>query len=316
MPPVRASLEGPFARSVREALESVASPELVERVVAMSLSAARRTAIPEDIPPFTAFVEGPLRNVVVQQLGHAEYEVVSERIAHVLHMATSQIGGRNPTSPSATHAVVSADVEGEYWEEDSQVRLSSGASSERAELELELDEPAFRMPAPDPREPERVTIPERTSSPAASPSGGRAIGRILTPGPRPAARAKTPDTLRPPAAAPACVIVLSLDPMLVIETESRMRESRVLCIDSTEALLAATSRARGRVAIVLDTALPSIDVPTVAALAGAFPATTTVVLWGMSERQKDRLVSMFPIASAWIAGGVAASPADVLTQAK
>lgn len=314
MPPARASLEGPFARSVREALESVASPELVERVIAMSLVAARRATIPEDAAPFSAYVEGPLRGIVMQLLGYAEYEVVAERLAHVLQMATSQISSRRTTSRTPEKG-----PDDEYWEEDSQVRLTGAPGSlERPALELDLDDPAFHLPAPTAHD--RLPVPTRTSSAPRVTAAGRAIARITTP-PRPmpaaaASKRPTPVTLRPPSAAPEHVIVLTLDPLLVAETESRLRGSRILCVDTTGALLTTLASARGRVAIVVDSALPSIDVPTVAALADAFPAGTVVVLWGMSERQKDRLAAMFPVARGWIAGGVAASPADVLAQAK
>jgi hypothetical protein len=77
-------------------------------------------------------------------------------------------------------------------------------------------------------------------------------------------------------------------------------------------LLDAVARGKEPIAIVIDTALPSIDVPTVAALASSFPKGTTVVLWGMTEKQKERLVSVFPVSATWIASGAAASPDEIL----
>lgn len=258
MTPVRVPLEGPFSRSVREALESVASPEVVKRMIAMALVAARRGAIPEDAPPFAAFVDGPLRSVVVQMLGHAEYEAVAERLAHVLQMATSQIRQR----PETTAPAAPPPYDG--WDEDSRVRISSPSSGS---LRLDPDDPSTPI----------------------------------------APRAK------PSAAAPATVLLLTLDPLLVADTEARLAaRSRVLRVHVTSDLLGTLAAGPRPIAVVVDAALPSIDVPTVASLASAFPEGTTVVLWGMSDRQKERLVAMFPIARGWIAGGTAASPADLL----
>ncbi|MDQ3037752.1 MAG: hypothetical protein M3Y87_35490 [Myxococcota bacterium] len=261
MTPVRVPLEGPFSRSVREALESVASPEVVERIVAMALVAARRTTIPEDAPPFSRFVDGPLRDVVVQTLGVPEYEVIAERLGHVLQMATSQVRPREAPRPIAPPV-----LDDDSWDEDSRVRFSDKRPGS-SRLVLELDDPGYVLERP---------------------------------------RATT---------TPSTVLLLTLDPLLVADTESRL-SARVLRIHVTGDLLAALASAPRPIALVVDAALPSIDVPTVAALSSAFPEGTVVVLWGMSERQKERLATMFPIAHGWIAGGTAASPADLLTPAR
>ncbi|AKF09712.1 hypothetical protein DB32_006861 [Sandaracinus amylolyticus] len=307
---------------MREALESVASEPMVPRLIAMALSAAGRGAVPEDAAPFAAFVEGALRTVVVQTLGHPSYEVVSERLSHVLAMATSQVRARE----THDHAV-------DEREEDSRVRLAALPEAGRPGAVVEIEDPELPPPSdeilipPAPRVPRQAQTlgriqASRGSSRGAIEEDARRYVPPPTPPPvlaepeipPPAPAQRTVDTVRPPRTAPSRVLVATLDPLLIGETEGRLSgRSDVLAVGTTAELLAHTS-APGRIAIVIDTALPSIDVPTFAALAPSFPLGTVVVLWGMSERQKQRLVAMFPIAASWIASGVAASPADVLVR--
>lgn len=320
MPPARASLEGPFSRSLREALESVASAPMVPRLISMSLAAAARGAVPEDAAPFAAFVEGPLLTVVVQTLGHASYEVVEERLAHVLLMATSQVRARDAYEGDADR------------DEDSRVRLAEPAGSDVVAID-EIDDPELVLPLPPLSSPlvasPGVHVPRPRDVEGDAPRDARraqTLGRMVAPtrsrgaveqDARPAASvaSRAQETLRPPRQAPARVLVATLDPLLIAETEARLEgRSHVAAVGTSAELSAQLAAAGGRVALIVDTALPSIDVPSFAALAPSFPPGTLVVLWGMSERQKQRLVTMFPVAESWIASGVAASPADLLLE--
>ncbi|WP_236519367.1 hypothetical protein [Sandaracinus amylolyticus] len=295
---------------------------MVPRLISMALSAAGRGAVPEDAAPFAAFVEGALRTVVVQTLGHPSYEVVSERLSHVLAMATSQVRARE----AHEHAI-------EEREEDSRVRLAALPEAGRPGAVVEVDDPELPPPSdeilipPAPRVPRQAQTLGRIQASRGGMSRGaiEEDARRYIPPPTPpptlaepevpaAPVQRTGDTVRPPRTAPSRVLVATLDPLLIAETEGRLTgRSDVLAVGTTAELLTHTG-APGRIAIVIDTALPSIDVPTFAALAPSFPLGTVVVLWGMSERQKARLVAMFPIAASWIASGVAASPADVLVR--
>jgi hypothetical protein len=312
----RAALEGPFSRAVREALESVASEEQARRLLAMALSAASRSTVPEDAPPFAAFVEGPLRAVIVQSIGLSEYDVVAQRLAHVVKMANSIVSKRPDISSSNPPT----------WDDDSSVRVT-GAPPPPAEprypestprpIRRETAQPMPAVPPPakvpnDAMRLGRVARPTRDRLDVREEgSGSNDIERILGTGvPR-----KTPTGEQPVPAAPrpALVLVLSLDPVFAADTEARAKgRSRVTSISSMHELLDAVARGKEPIAIVIDTALPSIDVPTVAALASSFPKGTTVVLWGMTEKQKERLVSVFPVSATWIASGAAASPDEIL----
>lgn len=307
MTSARATLEGPFTRSLREALEAVASADVSERVIESALVAGGRLTVPEDVGPFRAFVEGPLRAIVVQTLGAGEYDVVAERLAHVLRMASSAVTPR-PARPSLDPAalplpgVVPSDAapygageDAERWEEEpSQIR-AAGAVRERRPSPAATPLARVRHDDARPRVRAEVTAP-REPAPARS-------------------RGAPSETLRPPELGPSQVVLITLDPLLAADTEARLAQrSRVTVARTSAELLAAIEQAEGSLALVVDAALPAIDLPTVASIAAGLPPATRVVLWGMSERQRDRLAGVFPIARSWIAGGAAASPADLLVR--
>lgn len=259
MSPARTLLEGPFSRSVREALESVVSTDVAEEVIGSALAIAGRATIPEDAPPFAAFYEGPLRAIVSSRLGQGALDIVDERLAHVLRMAQSQVRPCETMAPPQLHAPSlqdrapdgalpgeeTAPWSTELWEEDSAIRVTPRG----------LEAASSAVPAP-------------------------------------------------------VVLALTLDPLLVADVQTRFPASRVLSISSMHALLAQLSTAHLRLTIVIDTVLPSIDVPTVASLATAIPDSALVVLWGMSERQKERLVALFPVARTWVAASAIGAVAD------
>ena len=109
------------------------------------------------------------------------------------------------------------------------------------------------------------------------------------------------------------VLVITLDPRLVFDTDDGLSgRGRVSRISTAAELAQLASRATAPLVVVVDSALPSIDLPTFAPISGTLPPGTRVVLWGVDERQKQRLAVMFPAAKNWIASGRAASPAEVI----
>lgn len=257
MTPVRQPIEGPFARSVREALESVASNEVADEILEGALAAAGRATVPEEASRFVPFYEGPLAAEVLLRVGAPALEIVHERLSHMLRMATSQVMSRARASappPPSPHP------------------------------------PAPHPPAPSPH-PASAVLP---SPPPDELWAEDSAIRTVTPH------------------APAIVLVLTLDPLLAADAAAMIGGAEVATISSIHELLGRIAGVRARIAIVVDTALPSIDVPTVASLGSSIPAGTKVILWGMSERQKERLVKVFPIARDWIASGAATSLAALL----
>lgn len=343
----------------------------------MALVAAGREGVPEDPGPFASFVEGPLRTAVVQSLGLSSYDVVAERLAHVLHMATSQIKSRPDLD-----APLPKVLDTEPWvEEDSRVRLtqpplrqapddaSGGEHDIPLELEALWESPSeeLLLPVGGSEDSEAITKPppagdgaddtlaqlardlEHVEPPA---SGRRRLARIDSSGshPRPAFLNTGRDARRAPSyrevdarpqsgaehAAPRpatrALLACTLDLALVEELRRRV-ESLEACGGSFDApsspfggtseslavthvgtvgdLLARLTRADSCV-VLIDVALPSIDAPTVAQLAGSFPPGVRVLVWGMTASQLQRFAVVFPVAASWIPGGLAGSPLDAL----
>ena len=109
--------------------------------------------------------------------------------------------------------------------------------------------------------------------------------------------------------APSCVLVVSLDPALAAQTTAEIAGRCAVVVIATPTDLArAATRAGERIVVIVDTSLSAIDVPTFVGLAPILPADTSIVLWGVDERQHARLVSRYPAARAWVASGDSRTP--------
>jgi hypothetical protein len=128
-----------------------------------------------------------------------------------------------------------------------------------------------------------------------------------------APRFPSPSTVREPSTppvrtaggqGPTSVLVVTLDPHLVADVRSELVvHCHVNAIATPTDLGIAMTHAGPRPVILLDTSLPSIDIKTFAGLAPILPPGGHVILWGASPRQRDRLATIFPCATHWIASG-------------
>jgi hypothetical protein len=111
---------------------------------------------------------------------------------------------------------------------------------------------------------------------------------------------------------PTAVLVISLDPSLMKQTTAEIAgRCNVVKIATPADLARAASSSGDRIVVIVDTALPSIDLRTFVGLAPILPAGARVVLWGADERQRTRLVAMFPVAASWIASGDSNTPGEL-----
>lgn len=312
--PVPSAPVGPLLRALLEALESVVSRDQTKFLLRNALLLGKLERVPEQPEAFARFVYGPLTQSL-RTAGDGVAELVVEQLGHVVRL-------------------VSAHRE----------RQATGTGDDADELSGERE----TLPPPDPKSsgPRRTDLAtalrENDDVPLIAPvlfpgrgandSGTlpkRAIARVTSPA-LPArssqpsqARSSRPSYEEVRASSSGAraiatdVVVVSLDPKLVIDVETRMAgKSRVRSAVTIEELRHALARAASqRVAIVLDTGVPSIDVATFARLAGELPALAHVILWGTDERQRLRLASLFPQARTWVASGAAESPADMLLAA-
>lgn len=286
MPPEPATPNGLFARATREALEGAVAAPVARALLERALRAAALPAVPEDPGSFRWFVEGPLRVELERLLDAGEISAVIERLGDVLWMATSDIRALGvarswsrrsaPTeTPSGTHARLPSDRPAASHERD------SGVSAKRPTIPVPSSSPPARLP----------TIPRVPRSPLPPPPAGAALRSPRAP------------------TAPSAVLVVSLDPSLAAST-SRDVGGRcpVITISTPGDLARAATRSGDRVVVIVDTTLPSIEVPTFAGLAPILPPGTRVVLWGVDERQLARLAAQHPVARDWSASGEAVSP--------
>jgi hypothetical protein len=108
-----------------------------------------------------------------------------------------------------------------------------------------------------------------------------------------------------PGRARGPVLVLTLDPSLVTDVGDKLTGRRdVVKVPSRADFvrILPSVRADG-FCVLVDTTLPSIELPVFAGLASLLPEGTRVVLWGADARQKQRLVATFPQAKDWIPSG-------------
>lgn len=351
MPPASSNV-GPLERALREALESVAAPSQQKAVIDEALRAARLTEVPHDAALFQRFVYGAFGSALVRVLGEDTAELVRDQLAHVMAMVGQRSVGAAKVAGGGAWAPADEDweagsgevaVEGTAARSGSRLRDGSsdrGGSSEREHAVSERDRMghAPTMPPPPDVMPRGLGRPSMGTSPTlpamrpATSSGsfprrtlpGTSPGFDAAPQTRQVVGRVTRQTLggvaevrsstRPARALATDVFVLSLDEQLHRELETRLKGlSRIVAVVTLDELERQLLEAKNRrTAVVVDAALPSIDLPTLARAAGRLPTTALVLVWGMEERQRQRLVGAFPETMMWIPLAASRSPADAL----
>ena len=261
---------------MREALDGAMPPDRAAAVLSMALMRAALREIPEELIDLNAFVQGPLRSVLESFAGREVMEACLSRLSHVLWMASSTVRAH-----AASPDELAAAFEGHEREEPSGLRPVDPSTS-----------------APK---------PPTESGPRRSPTLGRlAMTQLKTGGVREVS------VVLAPARGP--VLVISLDGALVKQVERELAGARrVVHVSSQAELLRTMTAARTQgFAVLVDSALPSVELRVFASYAPMMPAGTRVVLWGTDTRQMKRLCTVFPQASAWIASDAATSTAELL----
>ena len=285
-----------FDRAVREALDGAMSPDRAAAIVAMALLRASLDEIPEELAKLEAFVQGPLRGVLESFAGRETMETCLERLSHVLWMASSTVRAQ-----ASSPAELAAAFDRSEREEPSGLRAV---------------DPSPLVPKPSSASqsgPSIATSSARTAQDVPAVRRSPTLGRLSMTQVR-AGTVLEVSATRAPARGP--VLVLSLDSALIKDVERELAGKRtVLRIGSQAELVRGmtTSRAQG-FSVVVDAALPSVELSVFASLSSLLPTGTRVVLWGIDARQKKRLCTVFPQANEWIASGEATSVADLLAE--
>lgn len=331
MTPVPTHRVGPLHRALIEALESVAARDTARSLLRGALLAAQLEVVPEDADGFLRFTRTILAPSIERTLGGGIGEIVLEQLDHVVRMVAPAIR-RQATGTGEDSDELSGERIVDVFGPASSKESGVGASRPRPEITAALRGPLGVAPlvAPTlfpPIQPPRTNAYEsgtqqkraaiaRVSHPSFSLKDTRPDGVVQEVHVGRDDDARSRESAAPvsgPRAVATDVLVVTIDPRLVTEVETRMRgRSRVHAVLTLVDMMNALSSLAGqRIAIVLDTGVPSIDVPTFVTI--ALPENTSVILWGTDERQKKRLAGMFPQVGSWIASGATQSPADLLT---
>ncbi len=164
---------------------------------------------------------------------------------------------------------------------------------------------------------------DRSKAPGATPAGGMQSGThprlgMREPGMRePSVRRSSMPPPRDSGVAPAprpllqptSVLVVTLDRALIAQaTHEVAGRVSVIPVATPVDLARAVSTAGERPVVLVDTTLPSIDLPTFVGLAPILPPDARVVLWGASPHQLPRLAAKFPRMVGWLASGESREP--------
>jgi hypothetical protein len=275
-----------FDRALRESLDGAMSPDRAAAVIGAALTLAELDEIPEEFGAFQHFVQNAMKTTLTAIAGPAASETCVERLSHVLWMASSTLRTMAPTPEELARELDTR----EDREEPSGLRPVEMTSA--------------RLPTPAPSAP-----PAREpTAPRRSPTLGRiSIAQVRPPG--------VLEVSAPRSLAPVPVLVVSLDQTLARDLEAELGRHRpVTRIGSSAELVKQVTALRAQgFSVLIDAALPSVDLTTFAGLASLLPPGTRVVLWGSDERQKKRLVKVFPQANDWIASNDARTPGKLLT---
>jgi hypothetical protein len=69
-----------------------------------------------------------------------------------------------------------------------------------------------------------------------------------------------------------------------------------------------------RVVLVIDARSPSVKPLSLAAIADELPATTRVVLWGMSNENYAKMLRLSPAVAGWLVCGISCPTSEVVAQ--
>lgn len=86
--------DGLMARTVREVLGTVFAPDVRDRVFEEALDRGQASTVPEEAERARDFVEGPLREVLLDYSGQVEADAVQDGLDPILEMAGSHVRAR------------------------------------------------------------------------------------------------------------------------------------------------------------------------------------------------------------------------------
>ncbi len=265
------------ARTVREALEAVASPNMTVRILHRALHMARIHEVPGGGQDLRLFVSKHLKAAVDFAMGPETAEALLDDLEPILRMA-------------------------DELEEVSRVRMSNSTQ----DMPAVRDEPDA-MPSLPPLNFRNPKVPK------APPAGIKApITRDVGPSTRPPPRDpfESDVRLRDDLAVPTVLVTtLDLDRLHKISGHLAGEATVQLVGDVVELLEALQSAVRP--IVIIDCMDPSVQPMTIATIAADIPEGSTVVVWGANATVYNQVESLAEHTKRWLRCGIEASSDDV-----
>lgn len=312
---------GGSARLISETLDTVVAPPVRDALISTALEQAGVREVPSDIDQFRGFVEGPLREAMVQGLGPELADSVVEELERMaqltdpasskpLRRSSSRGSGQRSLSPpprrnTPTHRRTSSNPP----KPPARGTLPSGMDPAR--MPEPVDPSALTLPPPSPHD-RRVDVARvgLTPPPFSAPSSGMQSkpksgwGSDEYP-------AGAADTLGFAGASPESATLAKDRPYVLVATTDLTLPGRLTpwLDEAAEVVVVSSVRElvkdldaldEARIAILIDCRRPSLRPTAVAALADELPPNVRVVLWGASVEQERGVLAVSPNASRWI----------------
>lgn len=272
---------GLMARAIREALESVMSPDASDGLLKAALRSAGLDVIPEEGEQVYDFVENHLRVKVEEGVSLNAAGVIVDELGRITHMAQMQVRAKKAASEPPA--------------EDRPTPVNPISSYPNIEV--------------NPKNLTPVVGDFKSSLPAPSISYRPAPSAPSPPLPRPISR----PTMQAPGRGMPIVLIASHDEAIADRMDAALDgNASVQRMDGLEALMDALAAALSlQPILVLDCRSPSVQALTVANIASELPQGTAVLLWGASKAIEAEVAKVNPLVSEWIRCGAEATPEDV-----
>ncbi len=294
MPPrTRSETRDLVSCALCEVIDSVVTPRVRDGILSHALACAATDRLPTDPEQLQGFVNGPLRDALVQAIGRDPVEAVTGDIHRIIGLLVDPEHTRRTLE---TPAVLPDEPRRRRTSSRPRVPAVSARTAPSPHVRAVPPRPNFRT-APTPRYP--ASLVPAAAAPSAPPISS---GRF----PRGAAAALSmagTRTSHPPAGTACPVVLVASQREDLARRLSRSLSGNVDLIvvrGILDLVKEVGADAGGRTVLLLDCRSPSVRPVSVAALAEELPPTLRVVLWGASPELRSRLLSVSPRCQSWI----------------
>lgn len=324
------------ARLIKETLDSVVAPAVRDALVSAALDECGLSEVPGEPDEFRSFVEGALRNALVQGLGPELAESIVEELDRMTQLTPRDLSSVNKPVRRTSRSPAPRSISPPPRRNTPTHRRSLSPKSMKASTL-----PAGMAPPPSSdrrRDHESPTDPNAPTLAPPPPTAARPIGRLALTPPPPSAPLSGPvsrpsawgsdeypmgaaGTLGLPGAGPEStpaagrpyVLVASSDETLLRRLTPWLDNAAELALVANVRELVRDLEALGdaRVAVIVDCRRPSIRPTAVAALADELPANVSVVLWAASPEQERGVLAVSPLVSRWVVLGAETRPKEL-----